>query len=128
MQGTGRATDGRYIRLESMSGGWHRNAAGNRDRVNEQSNVSFSYADGVYGAFGQVIENHSVAVDPRVIPKKSRVFVDGVGERWADDRGSAIKDYHIDNFLGAGRDVFVAWQRSGIDNTQRRIKFLGGSK
>jgi len=125
MQGTDKATDGRYIRLQGMAGGWHHNAAGHPDHVNTQASVSFSYADGVMGAFGGVTENHSIAVDPHVIPKKGRVNIDSVGDRFADDRGSAIHEYHIDNFLGAGKTVVTVWLHGGINGTQRRVKYLG---
>jgi 3D (Asp-Asp-Asp) domain-containing protein len=125
MQGTGQATDGRYIRLQSMSGGWHHNAAGNPDQVNTPAGVSFAYATGVLGAFGTVTVDHSIAVDPHVIPKRARVNIDGVGDRSADDRGSAILGYHIDNFLGAGHAVVTAWLHGGINGTQRQVKYLG---
>lgn len=111
MQGTGMALDGRYIRLNSMAGGWHRTTAGHPDRVNAPASISFSYSSSVMGAFGEVRENRSIAVDPTVIPKNARVFIDVLGERFADDRGSAIKNYHIDNFLGCGKSVVAAWLR-----------------
>ncbi|WP_202423624.1 3D domain-containing protein [Duganella margarita] len=125
MQGTGKGTDGRYIRLQSFEGGWHRNARGNRDHVNTQSSVTFAYADGVIGSFNPVSANHSIAVDPHVIPKKGKVHIESVGERWADDRGSAIQNYHIDNFLGAGKAVVTAWTKGEVNGTQRRVKYLG---
>lgn len=125
MQGTGKATDGRYIRLASMAGGWHRSAGGHPDHVNTPSSVSFSYANSVKGAFADVTENHSIAVDPRVIPRKALVNIEGVGKRSADDRGSAIQNYHIDNFLGSGKAVVTAWLHGSINGTQRRVKYLG---
>lgn len=124
MQGTGKSGD-RYIRLQSMSGGWHHNAAGHPDQVNNEAKVTFAYATGAIGAFGSVTENHSIAVDPNVIPKHGKVSIDGVGERYADDRGSAINGYHIDNFLGAGKAVVTTWIHGGINGTQRTVKYLG---
>jgi len=41
----------------------------------------------------------TVAVDPKVIPLGSRVFIEGIGERIAEDVGSAVKGRHIDVFL-----------------------------
>jgi 3D (Asp-Asp-Asp) domain-containing protein len=117
MQGTGQASDGRYIRLQSMAGGWHHNAAGHPDQVNTPASVSFSYASGVQGAFGAVSEDHSIAVDPHVIPKHAKVNIEGVGDRSADDRGSAIQGHHIDNFLGAGKAVVTAWLHGGVNGT-----------
>jgi 3D (Asp-Asp-Asp) domain-containing protein len=125
MQGTGKTSDGKYVRLASMRGGWHLSDKGHKDRVNDPTEVSFAYADGVQGAFGSVSENHSIAVDPNIIPPNSRVNVNGIGDRSADDRGSGINGYHIDNFLGGGTAVVKAWKSGGINGTQQRIKFLG---
>jgi 3D (Asp-Asp-Asp) domain-containing protein len=36
----------------------------------------------------------------RVIPKDAGVDIDGVGIRYADDSGSKIIGFHVDNFLG----------------------------
>jgi 3D (Asp-Asp-Asp) domain-containing protein len=77
------------------------------------------------GAFHEVKEEHSIAVDPYVIPKQAKVNIDGVGDRFADDRGSAIHAYHIDNFLGAGKKAVTAWPHGGVSGTQRRVKYLG---
>ena len=38
----------------------------------------------------------AVAVDPRIIPLRSTIYIDGVGKRKALDTGGAIKGYHID--------------------------------
>jgi 3D domain len=125
MQGTGRGTNGRYIRLQSMAGGWHRNPHGNRDRVANPGGVVFAYAASVLGAFGPVTVNHSIAVDPDVIPRNAAVDIAGVGARHADDRGSAIIGYHIDNFLGSGQAVVTAWLHGSVNGTQRQVKFVG---
>lgn len=41
----------------------------------------------------------TVAVDPRVIPLGSRVYIEGVGERIAEDTGGKIKGKKLDLFL-----------------------------
>jgi 3D (Asp-Asp-Asp) domain-containing protein len=125
MQGTGRGANGRYIRLQSMAGGWHRNQRGNRDEVANRNGVVFAYSDSVQGAFGEVSANHSIAVDPEVIPRRAAVDIASVGTRHADDRGSAINGYHIDNFLGSGQSVVDTWLHGGVNGTQRRVKFIG---
>jgi 3D (Asp-Asp-Asp) domain-containing protein len=43
----------------------------------------------------------TVAVDPKVIPLGSRVFIEGIGERIAEDVGRAVKGHHIDVFLSS---------------------------
>ncbi len=47
-------------------------------------------------AIGLPAEKGVVAVDPRVIPLGSRLYVDGYGLAIAADIGSAIKGHHID--------------------------------
>jgi len=50
-----------------------------------------------------------VAVDPRVINLRSKVYVFGYGEGVAADTGGAIKGHHID--LGYDVNNFVPWYR-----------------
>lgn len=125
MQGTGKATDGRYIRLENKPGSWHKNSKGNPDRLDNPSAAKFAYTDKFYGKYGIVTENHSIAVDKSIIPKKSKVNIEGLGVRVADDSGGGIRLYHIDNFLGSGKTVVNEWLKSGINHTQRAVKYLG---
>jgi len=53
------------------------------------------FADG-YTAIGMVATHGVVAVDPSVIPLRSRLYVDGYGFAVAGDVGSAIKGMRID--------------------------------
>lgn len=128
MQGTGKTVAGRYIRLANQPGGWEKTPKGNPVRLTNPSAAIFKYADDVRGAYGIVKENHSIAVDKSVIPKKAKVEIDGLGERVADDAGGAIDLYHIDNFLGSGKAVVKAWLKGGINGTERRVKYLGDGK
>lgn len=128
MQGTGKDINGKLITIVRMASKWHHNARGNPDRVETPSGVTFMYTDGFHGAFGDVKEDDSIAVDPNVIPKRAKVHIDGLGIRWARDKGGKIKGYHIDNFLGFGKDVVKKWLKGGINGTHRRIKYLGDEK
>jgi len=47
-------------------------------------------------ASGAYAGPESVAVDPSVIPLGTRIFIDGVGNRVADDTGGAIIGQHLD--------------------------------
>ncbi|MCS6926874.1 MAG: 3D domain-containing protein [Candidatus Binatia bacterium] len=46
----------------------------------------------------------TVAVDPRVIPLGSRIYVEGIGELVAEDTGTNIKGRSLDLFLPSIRD------------------------
>ncbi|MGF6541335.1 3D domain-containing protein [Paraburkholderia youngii] len=128
MQGTGKASNGRYIRPTRVNSTWHRNSRGNRDYLDHPDGVEFTYADSVQGAFGPVTENRSIAVDPDVIPKRALVEIELVGRRTADDTGSAIIGHHIDNFVGAGAAVQAAWEHGSVNNTRRKVKYIGSSE
>jgi 3D (Asp-Asp-Asp) domain-containing protein len=128
MQGTGKATTGQYIRLNNSPGGWKKNTKGHPERLENPSAAEFGYADTVQGKYGEVKENCSIAVDKTIIPPKAKVKIEGVGERSADDAGGAIKLYHIDNFLGAGKLVVKAWLSGGVNRTKRRVKYLGANR
>jgi 3D (Asp-Asp-Asp) domain-containing protein len=41
----------------------------------------------------------TIAVDPKVIPFGTKIYIEGVGERIAEDRGGSIKGKQIDVFL-----------------------------
>jgi 3D (Asp-Asp-Asp) domain-containing protein len=124
MQGTGKASNGRYIRPSRVASTWHRNSLGHRDYLADPDGVEFTYTDSAQGAYGPVSENRSIAVDPNTIPKRSQVEIESVGRRTADDTGSAIIGHHIDNFVGAGAAVQAAWEHGPVNNTQRKVKFI----
>jgi 3D (Asp-Asp-Asp) domain-containing protein len=128
MQGTGKTTEGRYVRLNNKPGGWQTNKKGSPEHLANPSAAEFAYANGIHGKYDDLKENYSIAVDKAVIPKKAKVEIDGLGERVADDSGGAIDLYHIDNFLGSGKAVVKAWLKGGINGTKRRVKYLGNSK
>lgn len=124
MQGTGIASNGKYVRLNNNPI-WKKNSRGNPERLEDPSSARFGYATGFHGKFADIIANHSIAIDPKIIPKKSRVEIDGIGMRVADDTGGGIRLYHIDNYLGTGRAVVKVWLASGMSGTNRRVRYLG---
>ena len=42
----------------------------------------------------------TVAVDPKIIPLGSKIYIEGLGERIAEDIGGGVKGHHIDVYLG----------------------------
>lgn len=56
----------------------------------------------------------TVAVDPRVIPLGSRLYIDGYGYGWAMDVGRAIKGERIDVFFPTRQEA-IQWGRRTVD-------------
>jgi len=48
----------------------------------------------------------TVAVDPKIIPLGSRIYIEGLGERIAEDIGGGVKGHHIDVYLGTVPQAF----------------------
>lgn len=56
-------------------------------------------AYGITASGAKVKEDHTIAVDPNVIPLGSLVYIEGLGIRRAEDTGSAIKGAKIDVYI-----------------------------
>jgi 3D (Asp-Asp-Asp) domain-containing protein len=54
------------------------------------------------------IDGTTLAVDSTVIPFKSNVTLQTVGDKKATDRGGAIDDYHVDEYYGTRRSECLA--------------------
>ena len=63
-----------------------------------------AWRDGKETLLGLKMQKGIVAVDPKVIPLRTRVFIPGYGYGYAGDTGSAIKGKRIDLGLDDGRD------------------------
>jgi 3D (Asp-Asp-Asp) domain-containing protein len=90
MQGTGLALDGTYVHWK-----------GHGQYEPESCPRTASGTCAIVGA--------TVAVDPSVIPLESKINIDGIGSRAAQDIGGGINAYHIDNFYGTDRHSCLQW-------------------
>lgn len=71
------------------------------------------------GASGRkLVPGLSIAVDPRVIPMGSTVYIEGLGTRRADDTGSAIKSNKIDVCVSSHAEAY----RKGVYYTDVYLK------
>lgn len=52
--------------------------------------------DGVTATGTKVVEGRTIAVDPKVIPYGTKVYIEGYGWRTAEDCGGSVKGNHID--------------------------------
>ena len=55
----------------------------------------------------------TVAVDPAVIPLGARIYIEGLGERIAEDVGGGVNGRHIDVYLGSVPQAFDFGVRGG---------------
>lgn len=66
----------------------------------------YAYSGGGRTAMGTRARVGAIAVDPRVIPLGSKVYVDGYGYAKAEDTGGNIKGKKIDLYMGSTRSCF----------------------
>lgn len=79
--------------------------------------TAYSYAAGSITSTGQKVRVGGIAVDPRVIPYGTRVYVEGYGYATAIDCGGAIKGNRIDVFFETEKEC----RKWGIRNVKLYI-------
>lgn len=68
-------------------------------------------AKGITASGTQVTAGRTIATDPNVIPTGTRVYVEGYGERVAEDTGSAVKGNIIDLFFNSHSEALEFGRR-----------------
>ena len=71
-------------------------------------------AKGITFSGTHVQEGRTIAVDSDVIPIGSKVYIDGIGERIAEDTGSAINGHRIDIYCSKHQEALDLGVREGI--------------
>lgn len=66
------------------------------DAYSAQSINVKKYRDGLTALMRPAMPGHTIAVDPKIIPFDSFVFIPGYGWRVAEDVGGDVKGYRID--------------------------------
>jgi len=64
-------------------------------------------SDGITKSGKRAQANHTVAVDPTVIPLGSAVYLEGLGTFIAEDVGGAIKGNRVDLFMNEHRQAII---------------------
>lgn len=72
-----------------------------------------AYTGGGRTASGTRARVGEIAVDPRVIPLGTTVYVEGFGLRVAEDTGGAVKGHIIDIYMGS-RSECMRWGRRNV--------------
>jgi len=99
------SADSNKIRNVSTS-----NTSGRTIAVKATAYSAFGGANNTYTASGQKAVRDpngysTIAVDPRVIPLGTRLYVEGYGNAIASDTGSAIKGNYIDLFFNTNQEA-----------------------
>lgn len=75
--------------------------------------MSCGNGDGLTAVMTVPKAGRTVAVDPKVIPLGSHLYIDGVGWRVAEDTGGLIRGHTIDIYMGNGREALGQAYRWG---------------
>lgn len=68
---------------------------------------------GITASGARVEEGVTIAVDPAVIPMGATVYIEGIGFRVAQDKGSAIKGNRIDLYMESLEEALAFGRQSG---------------
>jgi len=91
----------------------------------------FLYVNKITGCTNKELKaNHSIAVDPAILPFLHRVMIffpskAELGMRYAEDRGKRIKNYHFDLFMASEKERDVWVNKYGHTIYNAYVKYIG---
>jgi len=65
----------------------------------------YPWADGITYTGNEAIPYYTVAVDPDYIPLGTIIYIEDIGFFKADDIGGKVKGWHIDIYVGEGKEA-----------------------
>ncbi len=74
-------------------------------------------SDGITNSGKRAYANHTIAVDPSIIPLGTMVYLEGLGTFIAEDTGGAIKGHKVDLFMNEHRQAL----NFGIKNIRAHL-------
>lgn len=80
-------------------------------------------AKGITASGTKVKEGRTIAVDTKIIPMGTKVYIEGVGERTAEDKGGAIKGNIIDVYHNSHQSALNFGRQKGV-----KVYIIGGDK
>ena len=72
--------------------------------------TAYYFGNNAHGATGQRCHYGTCAVDPKVIPYGTKLYVEGYGTAVANDCGGAVKGHIIDLYMRSTKECF-SWGR-----------------
>lgn len=69
---------------------------------------------GITASGAKTKEGITIAADWRVLPKGTRVYIDGVGERIVEDKGGAIKGNKIDVYFESEKEALKFGRKKNV--------------
>lgn len=85
-------------------------STGNKTYIGEFTCVAYS-GDGITSTGVKPKVGRTIAVDPKVIPYGSKVYIEGIGTRIAEDCGGGIKGKMIDIFMSSNAECIKHGRR-----------------
>lgn len=120
-----------FLKQVRLQGSGRTNIPGKSVLKWQDYKMPFIYTDKVTGRTGEELKsNHSIAVDPKVLPYSNSVKIyfpskKELGLRRAEDKGGRIKNHHFDLFM-ASEPEMKAWEDAYKGTIHGAyVKFIG---